>query len=98
VGIGNGAATTFDGRAAIALNLDPALARCAYADIHPLGAGGIGQGFVRLDLPSRLVVTQVGSSTILLQAWAPSRAELDTWLPKATEFLDHVHFTDGSSP
>lgn len=97
-GIGELESITFDGRPALAATVDPSASRCDYSDFHVLGSSGIGQGYMRLNLPSRLIVTQVAGMTIVLQAWAASPDDLDDWLPTATEFLDRVRFTGASYP
>ncbi len=88
-------ATTLDGRSAasaISMGSD-----CGTADIHLAHSP---MSWVRLDIPSRLIVTQVAGSTVLVQAWAGTPDGLESWLPIAQEFIDSIHFTDpgGASP
>jgi hypothetical protein len=82
-------ATTFDGRpavSAISLGSD-----CGTADIHLAHSS---MAWVRLDIPSRLIVTEVAGSTVLVQAWAGTPEGLESWLPIAQEFIDSIHFVD----
>ena len=92
--------TTFDGRPAVVLNVDPSHNRCDSAHIHtmpePLLAGS--DSSIAFTVPSRVIVTKVGGATVLLQAWAASSDELAAWLPTANRFLDGVHFTDDTAP
>jgi hypothetical protein len=93
VGLGQVTTTSFDGRPALTVRVDPRTARCDFGDFHT-EASGIGGGYVLLTVPTRLVVTEVDGMTIVLQAWAGTEEELQAWLPTATEFLDSVHFID----
>ena len=84
-------ATTLDGRpavSAIALGSD-----CGTADIHLAHSP---MSWVRLDVPSRLIVAEVAGSTVLVQAWAGTPDGLDAWLPIAQEFIDSIHFLEPS--
>ena len=89
--------TTFDGRPAIAVTIDPGAARCDAADFHVNGAS-IGGGYVQLRVPSRLLVTDVDGMPIVLQVWASTSSDLEAVLPAATSFLDNVRFTGELNP
>lgn len=91
IGLGEATSTTFDGRPALAVSVDPGAGRCDFGDLHVMG-GGLGSPYVELTVPSRLVLTQVDGRTVLLQAWAGTEEDLRAWLPTATEFLASVHF------
>ncbi len=92
VGLGTVEPTTFDGRPARSVAVAPSANRCSFADFHPRN-GGVGSPYVRLTMPSRLIVTQVDGMTIVVQAWAWTEDDLRAWLPVATEFVDGIHFT-----
>ena len=91
IGFGEPVQVEFDGRPALAVTVDPAASRCPFGDFHVLG-GALSSGYVLLSVPARLVVTDVDGMTIVLQAWAATKDDLDAWMPTATEFLDSVHF------
>jgi len=86
-------AMSLDGRpavSAIALGSD-----CGTADIHLAHSP---MSWVRLDIPSRLIVTEVAGSTVLVQAWAGTPGDLDAWLPVAQELIDSIHFAEPDEP
>lgn len=90
---------TFDGRPALEANVDPTEGACHSVDYHPTGSlTGLSRAFADLGLPSRLIVTDVGGRTIVLQVWAATPEGLEAWLPTATRFLDGIHFTDPTDP
>ena len=93
-GIGPSTLITFDGRPALQVDVDPDRATCPYADVHTYGTG-IGSDYVLLNIPSRLIVTEVDGVTVMLQAWAPTAEEFAAWLPTATTFMDGVNFSGG---
>ena len=89
---------TFDGRPALEANVDPAKNGCDSVDYHVAG-GNVGtKDDAMLLEPSRLIVTDVGGRTIVLQVWAATPEDLKAWLPTATRFLDGIHFTGDTSP
>ena len=90
IGLGESTRTTFDGRSAVAVTVDPRAARCDTEDFHVV-PGGLG-GFVLLSVPSHLVLTVVDGETVVIQVWAGTEEELRAWLPTAAEFLSSVHF------
>jgi len=47
---------------------------------------------VEFGLPNRIWVMDVGSSIVLVQAWASDDAELAAWLPEATLLVDTFRF------
>ena len=88
---------TFDGRAAVAADVDRSTAPCDYGDLHT--AGGIFAGLsAPANTPSRWILTDVGGKTVVLEAWAATPEELEAWLPTATRFLDGIHFTGDKTP
>lgn len=93
VGLGEPATTTFDGWPALAVTVDPGDQRCDAADFHVSGDGIGRQGFVLLNVPSRLIVADVDGWPIVIQVWASTEDDLAAWLPGATAFLDGIHFT-----
>ena len=64
--------------------------KCETADIHLPGFATPDR--IELGVPSRIIVTDVAGSTIMVQAWAGTREALEAWLPIADEFIDSIHF------
>jgi hypothetical protein len=83
--------TTLDGRPALAAGT--VWGRCGSSEIL-VGTAPIWNAFVRLDIPSRLVVADVGGETIMVQAWAGTPDALEAWLPVAQGFIDSMRFLD----
>ena len=89
IGIGEVTETHVDGRTALVTDVDPELNRCAWGDIHFVGSAFT---FVDLRVPSRLFVTDVEGTTVLIHIWAPTEADLRTWMPNALLIVDSIHF------
>ena len=70
---------SFDGRPATTVFVDPPTTDCwaSYPDFHPRNSLS---GHVRLDLPSRLILTEVDGRTFVIQIWAATEAGLEEWL------------------
>ena len=47
---------------------------------------------VDFGVPNRVWVVDVGSSIVLIQAWASDDATLETWLPEATRLIETFRF------
>jgi hypothetical protein len=60
---------------------------CEVADVHLPS-----NDYIRLDIPSRIVVAEVAGSTIMVDAWAGTPDDLASWLPVAQEFIDSIDF------
>lgn len=60
---------------------------CEIADVHLPS-----NDYIRLDIPSRIVVAEVAGSTIMVDAWAGTPDDLASWLPVAQEFIDSIDF------
>ena len=88
-GLSEPAPVQFDGRPAIEVRVDPSKNRCEFVDFHVSG-GSIGSGYVVLDVPSRLILTRIDDTTMVLQVWAATQDDLEAWLPAANEFLDTI--------
>jgi hypothetical protein len=43
--------------------------------------------------PSKFFVTTLGGTRLMVQVWAPSEAELQTWLPTAMQLVESFEFT-----
>jgi hypothetical protein len=43
--------------------------------------------------PSKIFVTTLGATRLMVQVWAPSEAELQTWLPQAMQLVESFEFT-----
>ena len=86
------AATTFGGRPAIAAST--VWSRCAHTEII-IGTRPIWEAYARLEIPSRIIVAEVGDSTVMAQIWAGTPIDLEEWLPKAQEFIDSMKFLEG---
>ena len=43
--------------------------------------------------PSKIFVTTLGGTRLMVQVWAPTEAELQTWLPRAMQLVDSFEFT-----
>ena len=84
-------ATTFGGRPAVAAST--VLSRCAQTEII-IGTRPIWEAYARLEIPSRIVVAEVGGSTVMAQIWAGTPIDLEEWLPIAQAFIDSVRFLD----
>ena len=84
-------ATTFGGRPAIAAST--VLSRCAQTEII-IGTRPIWEAYARLEIPSRIIVAEVGNSTVMAQIWAGTPIDLEEWLPKAQEFIDSMEFVE----
>jgi hypothetical protein len=88
--------TTLDGRPAVRAT---ALAsRCGSNDLHL--SPGIGR-WVTLRVPARLIVSQVGGATVLIQIWADTILDLESWLPVAQQTVDSIDFDEperGATP
>lgn len=81
--------TTFDGRAALTVMLPGT----GGSDIHVTGRmQGLSGTYVRVTMPSRLIVSEVDGTTIFVFIWARTAQELDRWLPVADEFVGSIHF------
>ncbi len=39
-----------------------------------------------------MILFEIDGRTVLIDIWAIDEAELDSWLPAATEFLNTIHF------
>jgi hypothetical protein len=50
-------------------------------------------GSVDFGHPSYVVVAELADALVLVQVWAETREELDSWLPTATEFVESIRFT-----
>lgn len=87
-------AETLDGHPA--LSTTKSLPACG-VDLHistPMAALAGGTSFVDLAIPSRFIVAEVNSTTVLVDIWARTDEELVAWLPTAMEFVDSIHFID----
>ena len=84
-------ATTFGGRPAIAAS--SVWSRCAQTEII-IGTRPIWEAYARLEIPSRIIVAEVGDSTVMAQIWAGNPIDLEEWLPKAQEFIDSMTFLE----
>ena len=49
----------------------PSRAGCEAVDFHVAGSG-LTSGWVYLSIPARLWLVEVGGSTVVVQAWAPT--------------------------
>ena len=76
--------------------MDPSTARCE-AGFSPLG-GGTGSRLVRLDVPSRLIVSDVNGLPVVVQIWASTTRDLEAWESTAMRFLYGVHFSGAAYP
>jgi outer membrane protein assembly factor BamB/Tol biopolymer transport system component len=65
---------------------------CDSADLHVPRIGNLS--YIMLDVPSRIILTQVAGRTILVQAWAGTTDALESWLPIADGFIDSITFID----
>ena len=81
--------TTLDGRAALTVMLPGT----GGTDIHVTGRmQGLFGTYVRVTMPSRLLVSEVDGTTVFIYTWARTARELDRWLPVADEFVASIHF------
>ena len=85
-------ASTFDGRPALEASFKEAI--CDNVDIHLQGFRTPSE-HIRLDVPFRIIVTEVAGSTIMIEAWAGSPEALEEWLPirRRVHRLDPLHRT-----
>jgi hypothetical protein len=81
--------TTLDGRPALAVMLPGT----SGSDIHVTGRmQGLSGTYVRVTMPSRLIVSELDGDTVFVFIWARTTEELDTWMPVANEFVGSIHF------
>lgn len=93
IGIGEITEVTLDGRPALMAEIDPA--RKAGTDLHLTGdMCCISRDYIMLNVPSRVMVLEVGEITILIQIWARTADDLAAWMPAATGFVDSIRFVD----
>ena len=91
VGIGAQSASTLDGRAAVAADIDPLRQRCETADVH-LTPSLLGGDYVPLDRPSKLVLADIDGLIVGVQIWAERPEDLERWIPTAMQFVESIHF------
>jgi hypothetical protein len=84
-------AASFGNRPAIAAST--VWSRCARTEII-IGTRPIWEAFAPVDIPSRLIVADVGDRTIMAQIWAGTQIDLEEWLPVAQELIDSVEFLE----
>ena len=87
---------TFDGRPATSAFVHPPTGWCLphRPDFHPKNS--VSQ-FVRLEIPSRVILTEVDGQTFVIQVWAGTETDLQEWLASSAGFVDSIHFTGGES-
>ena len=62
-------------------------------DIHVSGRTlALNGTYVRVTMPSRLIVGEVDGDTVFVFIWARTAEELDRWMPVADEFVASIHF------
>ena len=89
--IGEIIATTLDGRPALTLDIDPAMADAF--DIHVNGSmTGLSGDYFLLTPPFRLLVAEIDDLTVLVQIWARTDEDLVAWMPLATQVIDSIDF------
>jgi hypothetical protein len=84
--------TMLDGRPAITTtvdSIDKTVRRCVGYDVSTDRGGTID-----LSVSSRLILAEIGHTTIIIQIWAPTSQDLAAWMPVATELIDSIHFID----
>lgn len=88
--------TTLDGRPALTTVL-PGLGG---TDIHVLTpiTGLVGGGYVYVNMPGRLVVSEIDDTTVFILTWARTSDDLARWLPVADEFVASIHFLPEDTP
>jgi hypothetical protein len=79
-----------DGREAVAATLSDTRSRCA-TDVHFV-LGVVGQPYVSLGLPARMLAVDVDGVTVVIQIWSRDDKDLASWLPAANAFVDRFHF------
>jgi len=57
---------------------------------------GLGRDYVATSLPSQFLLVEGADGAVLIDIWAQSDAELEVWLPIATEFVESIHFQEPS--
>jgi hypothetical protein len=81
--------TSVDGRPALIATLPGH----SGSDIHVDGQmRGLGGTYVMVNMPSRLMVSEVDGETVFILIWARTDQELERWLPVADEFVASIHF------
>ena len=81
--------TTLDGWAALTVMLPGT----GGTDIHVTGGTlGLSGEYVRVTMPSRLIVSEVDGAAVFVYIWARTAEELDRWMPIADEFVASIHF------
>ena len=60
---------------------------CEVTDVHVPS-----NNYIRLDIPSRIIVADVAGTTIMVDAWAGTPDDLASWLPMAQDFIDSIDF------
>jgi len=81
--------TKLDGRAALTVMLPGT----GGTDIHVTGrTQGLGGIYVRVTMPSRLIVSELDGDTVFVFIWARTAQELDKCVPMADEFVTSIHF------
>lgn len=84
-------ATTFGGQPAIAAST--VFSRCARTEMI-IGTRPIWEAYALLEIPSRIIVADVGESTVMAQIWAGTPIDLEEWLPTAQGFIDSMDFDE----
>jgi hypothetical protein len=51
---------------------------------------------IELLHPSHLIVADAGRTVVMIQIWARTAAELDAWLPAASELVDSIEISSAS--
>jgi hypothetical protein len=90
VDLGPAQPTTLGGHPALAADVEGV--RCDFADMHL--RGGLGDGELTFDRPSRLIVASVGGELIVVQVAAETEESLAASLPIADELINSIEFSD----
>ena len=85
-----------DGRHALTTSFPSGMDSCA-GDIHYDEGPTRASKYISLSVASTLIVFQVGDRTILIDIWAHDDADFASWLPKATQFVQSIHFEEPSA-
>ncbi len=81
-----------DGRPALGTRVLTERSQCTADFWFDEAVGGFDQSYVDTGLPSQFFVVELSNRTVLIDVWAQTDLELDSWLPTAQEFVNSIHF------